>query len=53
MPGKNDAPLNSDVAIWRLSWKLAQAGRHMPPHFIDGDIVHLFGGDDLDARIKS
>jgi hypothetical protein len=41
------------VTAWRLAWKLAQAGRPVPPDFRDGDLANITVVDDRDKRVRS
>jgi hypothetical protein len=52
-PEENTAPLDSDVTAWRLAWKLAQAGRPLPPDFRDGDLANITVVDDQGDRVRS
>ncbi len=41
-PGEKAAPLDSDVATWRLAWKLAQSTPLRDGDPQEGDMINLF-----------
>jgi hypothetical protein len=52
-PEESAAPLLSDVAAWRLAWKLAQTCQPEPSDFMEGDLVNITVVDDQGARVLS
>ena len=51
-PGEEEVPLDSDVAAWRLAWKLSQAGKSNPQEMSEGDMVNIYVVDDSGNPIK-
>ena len=47
VPGTDEKPLDSDVAAWRLAWKLSQTAQSENPEISDSDIVNIYVVDDL------
>jgi hypothetical protein len=52
VPGEGDAPLDSDVAAWRLAWKLSQTTQADVSEISEGDIVNIYVVDDLANPVK-
>ena len=50
-PGEKAAPMDSDVATWRLAWKLAVSTPRTDAPPKDGDMVNICAIDDAGARI--
>ncbi|MBA7698046.1 hypothetical protein ES703_106720 [subsurface metagenome] len=51
-PGEKQKALDSDVAAWRLAWKLAEARKSDTPENDDGALVNIYVVDDLGNPIK-
>ena len=47
VPGVDEDPLDSDVAAWRLAWKLSQIAQSENPEISDSAIVNIYVVDDL------
>ena len=45
-PGEKQKALDSDVAAWRLAWKLAEARKSDTPENDDGTLVNIYVVDD-------
>lgn len=52
-PEESVAPLNSEVTVWRLAWKLAQTSHPDTDEYSEGDLVNIFVVDDQGTRIPS
>ena len=52
VPGEENAPLDSDVAAWRLAWKLSQTTQADVSEISEGDIVNIYVVDDLGNPVK-
>ena len=50
-PGVDESPLDSDVAAWRLAWKLSQIAPSENPEISTSAIVNIYVVDDLDNRV--
>ena len=51
-PGEAEEALDSDVATWRLAWKLSQAGKSNPPEISEGDMVNIYVVDDSGNPVR-
>jgi hypothetical protein len=51
-PGEAEKPMDSNVAAWRLAWKLAQAGKPCDDKIRDGDMVNIHVVDETGARVR-
>ncbi len=51
-PGEEDNPLDSDVAAWRMAWKLAQSTGSDGSEIREGELVNLYVVDDKGERVK-
>ncbi len=52
VPGEKDKPLDSDVAAWRLAWKLTQATKTEGTGTGDETLVNIYVVNDLGEPIK-
>jgi hypothetical protein len=46
-PGVDEDPLDSDVAAWRLAWKLSQVAQSEKPEISTSAMVNIYVVDDL------
>ena len=51
-PDMDESPWLSQVAIWRMAWKLAESKKSAPPDTGAGDLVNIYVVDDAGNPIK-
>lgn len=51
-PGEEDELLDSDVAAWRMAWKLAQSTGSEGSEIREGELINLYVVDDTGERMK-
>ena len=52
VPGMDDSPWQSDVATWRLAWRLSESKKSDRPDIIAGDLVNICVVDDEGNPVK-
>ncbi|MFH1984619.1 MAG: hypothetical protein ABIL58_22480 [Pseudomonadota bacterium] len=52
MPGKEEAPLASEVAAWRSAWKMAQAGAPGNPELPGATLCNITVVDDEGTPVR-
>ena len=52
VPEEQQKPLESEVAAWRLAWKLSKATKSDGPEMGEGHIVNICVVDDLGNPVK-
>ncbi len=51
-PDLDEGPWKSQVAIWRMAWRLAESRQSDPPEVNGGDLVNIYVVDDGGNPIK-
>ena len=52
VPGEHQKPLDSEVAAWRLAWKLSEATKSNGAEMGEGDVVNIYVVDDQGNPVK-
>jgi hypothetical protein len=52
VPEAHQKPLESEVAAWRLAWKLSVATKSNGPEIGEGDLVNIYVVDDQGSPVK-
>lgn len=51
-PDPDDGPWKSEVAIWRMAWRLAESRQSDPPDINAGDLINITVVDVEDNPVK-
>ncbi len=51
-PGQKAQPITSEISIWELARRFAEATKSEGPETTDGDIVNIYVVDDLGNPVK-